>query len=133
MYARLPIVVLIALTLSGGPAGAQAPKAPKAIGPAEAKDHLGEKVTVEMPVKASKKADKKMEFYLDSEEDFRSETNLAIVIKFESLPAFKKAGIEDPAAYYADKTIRVSGVPKREGEFIRIRVTDPKSLSIVKK
>jgi hypothetical protein len=105
--------------------------APKVIPAAEAKDHLGETVVVEMTVKSSKDADTRKEHYLDSEADFHDPKNAVVVIAYEHLPAFKKAGIEDPSKHYLDKTIRVAGTLKKEGTQVRMRIDDPKHITIV--
>ena len=78
--------------------------------PAEAIKKVNEKVTAEMVVKASKnRMEKRGEIYLDSEQDFRDEKNLAVVITKATGPRFKEAGIDDPAAHFKGKTIRVQG------------------------
>ena len=85
-------------------------KESKPLTPAEAIKKVNEKVTVEMVVQASKNAlEKRKEIYLDSEEDFRNEKNLAVVINADGAAKFKEAGVEDPAAHFKGKTIRVTG------------------------
>lgn len=104
---------------------------PGPIPAAEAKNHLDTEGVFEMTVQLSKDADTRKEYYLDSEADFHDPKNLAIVIKYEDIEAFKKAGINDPSKHYLKKTILVKGTPKKEASQIRIRITDPKFIKIV--
>lgn len=105
--------------------------APVVIASAEAHEHVGEECTVEMTVRASKNAEKRRTYYLDSEEDFRDAKNLAVLIDYEHAGAFKEAGIADPAAHYRGKVIRVRGKIIAESDQVRIRVTDPKQIELV--
>jgi hypothetical protein len=78
--------------------------------PAEAIQKVGEVVTVEMTVRASKNAlEKRGEIYLDSESDFHDAKNLAAVISRDGAASFREAGVEDPAAHFKERVIRVSG------------------------
>ena len=104
---------------------------PKVIPAAEAKDHLDKECVIEMKVQLSKDADKKREHYLDSEADFHDPKNLAVVINYEDLDAFKKAGIDNPSKHYLNKTIQVTGTPKKEAQQIRVRITDPKQIKVI--
>ena len=106
----------------------------KPLAPAEAIKKVNEKVTVEMVVKASKnRLEKRGEIYLDSEQDFRDEKNLAIVITKTAAPRFKEAGIADPAAHFKGKTIRVQGTVILKDDRPRIEVDEPKQIRIVEK
>src|SRR6478735_5107978 len=58
----------------------------------EARNHIDE-----MVVRLSKNAEPRKVYYLDSEEDYRDEKNLALVIAYENAEKFKKAGIDDPS------------------------------------
>jgi hypothetical protein len=107
-------------------------KAPEKIIPAtQVKDHVGEECTAEMTVRASKDAAERRVYFLDSEEDFHDEKNLSVVISYDHADKFREAGIDDPAAHYKDKTIRVTGKVIREDDQVRIRVEDPKQIKIV--
>jgi len=129
MFRPLMLVAMI-LSLSPQSKGWDDPK-PKVIPATEARDHINEPCIVEMIVRASKNAEKRKEFYLDSEAEFRDPKNVAVVIGHDALDAFKKAGIDDPSTHYRDKTLRVHGTPRREGEQVRIRVNDPRKIIIV--
>jgi hypothetical protein len=97
----------------------------------EARNHVDETCTVEMTVRSSKNAAPRREYYLDSEEDFRDEKNLALVISYDHADLFKQAGIDDPAEHYKGKTLRVTGKVIRESDQVRIRVEDPKQIKLV--
>jgi hypothetical protein len=97
----------------------------------DAKNHVDERCTVEMNVRSSKNAAPRMEYYLDSEEDFRDEKNFAVVISYDHADLFKKAGIEDPAAYYMGKKLRVTGKVIRENDQTRIRIENPDQIKVV--
>jgi hypothetical protein len=112
--------------------GARGDAEPEKVIPAhEAQLHVDERCTAEMTVRSSKNAGPRREYYLDSEENFQDDKNLAVVISYDHAGAFKAAGIDDPADYYKGKTIRVTGKVIREAEQVRIRVEDPKQIRVV--
>ena len=89
---------------------AAADKENRPLAPEEAIKRIGEKVTVEMEVRASKNAlTKHKEIYLDSEKDFHDPKNLAVVIPESAVAKFKAAGVEDPASHFKGHKIRVTG------------------------
>jgi hypothetical protein len=108
-------------------------KARAPIPPAQAKDHIGETLTVRMTVKHAKDAIHEKSYFLDSEPDYKDPNNLAVVIAYEHAQAFKDAGIADPAAHFEGKTIDVTGKVIKESQQTRIRVTEPKQIVIVEK
>jgi hypothetical protein len=71
------------------------------------------------------------EIYLDSEENFRDEKNLAVVITEEVAGKFKDAGIENPAEHFRGKTIRVTGTVTLKEDRPRIEVSDPKAIKLI--
>ena len=106
---------------------------PKPLGPAEAREKVGEEITVEMTVKAAKdRLEKRGEIYLDSEEDFRDEKNLGVVVTKTGAAKFKEAGVDDPAVYFKDKTIRVKGKVIIKEQRPRIEVDNPQQIQIIK-
>jgi hypothetical protein len=111
----------------------KAAKEDQPLTPAEAIKMVNKKVTVEMVVRSSKNAlAKRHEIYLDSEENFRDEKNLAVVITEKGAGKFKEAGIEDPAAHFRNKTIRVTGTVILKEKRPRIEIDDPKAIKLVK-
>jgi DNA/RNA endonuclease YhcR with UshA esterase domain len=122
------------LVLGLAVAAAEAAREDKPLSPAEAAKMVNREVTVEMMVRSSKNAlAKRHEIYLDSEEDFRSDKNLAVVITEEVAGKFKDAGIDDPAQHFRDKTIRVKGTVILKDERPRIEVADPKDIKLIEK
>jgi hypothetical protein len=106
----------------------------KPLTPVEAGKKVNQKVTVEMLVRASKnRLDKRGEIYLDSEQDFRDEKNLAVVVTKTGAAKFKEVGVDDPAAHFKNKTIRVKGTVILKDHRPRIEVDDPKQIQIVEK
>ena len=103
----------------------------KIIPAAEIRSHVGKECTAEMTVKASKNAVPRRTYFLDSEEDFHDEKNLAVVISYDHAAKFQEAGIDDPAEYYKGKTIRVTGKVIEADDQVRIRVDDPKQIKLV--
>ena len=104
---------------------------PKTYPAPEARNHANETCTIEMTVRASKNASKRKTYFLNSEEDFRDAKNFAVVISYDDAKKFAKAGIDDPADFYRSKTIRVTGKVISEDEETRIRVEDPKQITLV--
>src|SRR5262245_46298612 len=99
---------------------------PKPLTPAEAIKKVDEKVTVQMEVKATKnRLEPRGEIFLDSEEDFQDKKNLGVVVTRAGAAKYKKAGIDDPAEHFKDKTIRVTGTVIIKEERPRIEVDDP--------
>jgi hypothetical protein len=109
-------------------------KPPPPIPPAEAGKHVGERVVVEMRVRASKdRLAKRKEIYLDSTANFRDPKNLGVVITAAGAARFRAAGVKGPAAYFKGKTIRVTGVVAVEKKTrYRILVDDPKQIRVVR-
>jgi hypothetical protein len=106
----------------------------KPLTPAEAIKRIDKQVTVEMKVKASKNALAKFkEIYLDSEENYKDEKNLAIAISESCVAKYGKLDIKDPAAHFKGKTIRVTGKVILRQKRPRIEVSDPKQIQIVVK
>src|SRR5262245_5103849 len=106
----------------------------KPLTPVEARKKVGEKVTVEMTVRAAKdRLEKRGEIYLDSEPDFRDEKNFAVVITKAGAAALKKAGIENPADHFKGKRIRATGTVKEGDSVPRIEIEDVKQIRLVGK
>ncbi len=130
-----PVCLLVILVLGGLIPGATRgdddKKKKTVIAATEARNHVGEECTATMTVKSSKNAAPRRTYFLDSEEDFRDEKNLAVIISYDHADKFREAGIADPAEYYQGKTIEVTGKVIAEEEQIRIHVEDPKQIKVV--
>jgi len=97
----------------------------------QAKDLVGEQVTVETTIQASKDSEKRREIYLDSETSYDDAKNLAVVISYNLLDQFKKAGVEHLAAYYKGKKLQVTGQVVKEGAQVRIRIQDAGQIKVI--
>lgn len=95
----------------------------KPLSPTEARQRLGEQVLVEMEVRVAKdRLEKRGEIYLDSEEDFRDDKNLAAVITRTGAESLRNQGITDPAEHFRGKKIRVKGTVKEVDNVRRIEI-----------
>lgn len=110
---------------------AQTPEKPLKVEAVKAIDHIGESVVIEMTVHSGKKADSSSRYYLDSEKDYKSPTNVAVVIPFEAAADFEKAGVKDIMAHFMDKKVRVTGKVVRSADQTRIFVTDPRKIELI--
>jgi hypothetical protein len=117
--------------ISVGGASVDDDKKSEVVSAPDAKEHVGRRCTVEMIVRSSKNAAPRREYYLDSEEDFHDEKNFAVVISYDHAEAFQKAGIDDPAAHYKGKKLRVTGEVIHESDQIRMRVEKPEQIKVV--
>jgi hypothetical protein len=103
----------------------------KPLTPVEARKKVGEKITLEMTVRAAKdRLEKRGEIYLDSETDFRDEKNFAVVITKAGAASLKEAGIDNPAEHYKDKKVRATGTVKELDQVPRIEIDDAKQIKI---
>ena len=126
---RPSVIILTGLLLVSKLVLAAEPK-PEVIGPAEAAKKVDEKVVVEMLVKST---GGRGNCYLNSEEDFQSESNFTVFIAKDVKPKFQKAGIDNPAEYFKGKTVRVSGTVTLFEKKPRIAVTEPEQITVIKK
>ncbi|MCS6976719.1 MAG: hypothetical protein NZM31_06865 [Gemmatales bacterium] len=106
----------------------------KPISVEEAGKKVGQEVTVEMQVKSvgETRSGNKL-FFLNSEENFRSDKNFTIVIDGKLQEKFAKAGVADPKTFYHRKTIRVTGKVTLYQNKPQIRVEGPEQIEVVKK
>ena len=121
--AALLVVILFAAVHADEPA--------KTLTPAEAAKKVNEKCTVEMEVKAVGMAKSGKAVFLNSESDFKSPKNFTIMLGQSVLEKLKKAKIDDPAAHYKGKTVRVTGTVKIYKEKPEIIVNEPEEIVIV--
>jgi DNA/RNA endonuclease YhcR with UshA esterase domain len=117
------MLLLVPLILAAGEQPA------KPIPPAEAAKQVGKKVTVEMEVKSVGKGNGV--FFLNSEENFKSDKNFTLFIDKAGAKKFEEAKI-DPTTYKG-KTVRASGEVKLFRERPEIIVTEPKQIEVVEK
>jgi len=104
----------------------------KALTPIQAREKIGEKITVEMTVRAAKdRLSKRGEIYLDAETDFRDEKNFAVVITKAGAESLKKAGIDNPADHFKDKKIHATGTVKEVDKVPRIEIDEAKNIRLI--
>jgi hypothetical protein len=102
------------------------------LGPVEARKKVGQTITVEMTVRATKdRLEKRGEIYLDAEMDFRDEKNFAVVITKAGAAKLKDAGIDDPATHFKDKKIRATGKVKEVDNIPRIEIDEAEQIRVV--
>ena len=98
----------------------------------EAINRVNESVTVEMLVQRTKRCSGSRQVFLDSEPNHHDPKNLGVVVTENGRAKFGDAGIDDPAAHFADKIIRVRGVVViRKVNRPYIEVNDPSQIEMV--
>jgi len=102
------------------------------LSPVEAINRVTEWLTVEMLVQRTKCCTGSRQVFLDSEASYRDRKNLGVVVTESGRAEFAEAGIDDLAAHFNGKTIRVHGVVicKEKGPYIE--VSDPSQIEMVK-
>ncbi len=125
---RCPVLLALAVVASADPTDE---KAAKPVGPAEAAKMVDKKVILEMEVKSTGKS--QGAFFLNSEEDYKSAKNFTIFINQAAAKKFQEAKVEDPAARFKGKTVRVTGTVKLYRDKPEIVVEDPKQIEVVEK
>ena len=98
---------------------------------AEAISRVNESVAVEMVVQRTKSCTDSRQVFLDSESNHRDPKNLGVVVTEDGRAKFSAAGIDDPAAYYKGKTIRVRGVVIRRDDRPYIEVNELRQIELV--
>jgi|SRR6516165_10052444 DNA/RNA endonuclease YhcR with UshA esterase domain len=120
----LAVVVLLALVPR-----ARGDDKPTVIGPADAAKKVNERVTLEMEVKSATL--RGTNCFLNSEKDFRDSKNVTVYINKDALAKFKEAKIDDPAAHFKGKTVRVEGKVVLYRDKPEIKLSGPGDIKIV--
>lgn len=106
--------------------------AEKPLGPVEAREQVGKKVTVVLTVRVAKdRLEKHGEIYLDSEEDFKDEKNFALVITRAGAKSLRAAGIAAPVKHFNGKKVRASGTVKEVNDIPRIEIDEAKQIQLL--
>jgi hypothetical protein len=100
------------------------------LSPVEAIDRVNETVTVEMLVRRTKCCTGSRQVFLDSEADHHDPKNLGVVVTEQGRAKFSEAGIDEPAAHYHGRTIRVHGLVIRKENRPYIEVNDPSQVEL---
>jgi len=111
--------------------GLSAAADPEAVTPAEAAKKVNEQVTLQMEVKSA--ALRSGVCFLNSEEDFKDDKNFTVFIDKDALAKFKEAKIDDLAAHFKGKTIKVTGKVTLYQERPEIKVSGPDDVKVVDK
>jgi uncharacterized protein (TIGR03067 family) len=106
-----------------------AAEAAKPLTPAEAAKKVNEEVTLQMDVKASSL--RGTNCWLNSESNYRDAKTFTVFINKDAMEKFKAAKIEDPAAHFRGKTIRVSGKVELYQNRPEIILSGPDAIKIV--
>ena len=72
-----------------------------------------------------------MQFFLDSEEDHRDPKNLGVVVTTAGAAKFNEANIDNPAAHFKGKSIRVQGTVILKENRPYIEVDKPGQIEVV--
>src|SRR5262245_60260003 len=124
---RLRVLALILVFVAIRAAFAQ----DKPLTPEDAAKKVGEKVTVEMTVKSANLGQGVC--FLNSQEDSKDAKNFTVFLGRDALAKFKEAKIEDPAAHFKGKTVRVKGKVTLYREKPQIALDGPDQIEVVEK
>jgi DNA/RNA endonuclease YhcR with UshA esterase domain len=72
-------------------------------------------------------------FFLNSKEEYKAADNFTVFINKQGVEKLKEAKIEDPAAHYNNKTIRVTGTVKLYRDKPEIIVEKAEQIQVVEK
>lgn len=98
---------------------------------AEAKKHVGKEWKVSFKVQAVGNNRGKTMYYLNSEKDFRGETNFPVVLDMKAMAKeLKDAGVADPKKHFGGKKITVSGTVTLFREKPQILVRSLKQIKV---
>jgi hypothetical protein len=97
----------------------------------EAIARVNESVTVEMVVQRTKRCSGSQQVFLDSEANHRDPKNLGVIVTEGGRAKLTEAGIDDPAAHFNGKAIRVHGVVIRKENRPYIEVNDSGQIEMV--
>ena len=128
---RLCIAALVLVVTVGRAAAEDKPTKP--VTPEEATKLIGKTCTVEFDIKSTGKSRNGKVFFLNSSENFRDKDNFTVMLGEKAVSAYKEQKVEDLAAHFKGKTIRVTGMVKLFREKPEIVVNDPKQVVIVDK
>lgn len=113
------------------PAPATPQRKPGVLSPAEAGNHINERVTVEFHVKNTGETKDRSKAFLNSG-DRNDPDNFTVVIEVRKLgDALTQAGMADPKEYFRRKTVRVSGLVQLYNKVPQIVVDDVQQIEVV--
>lgn len=101
------------------------------LSPVEALQRVNEPVLVQMSIRRTKSCTCSSQFFLDCEENKRDPRNLCLVVSAAGAARFREAGIDDPAAHFQGKTVRVRGTVVMKEGWPYIEVDNPAQIEVV--
>ncbi len=101
------------------------------IAPTDALAHVGKESVVEFVVLGGRKLDDKEICFLNSTKNHRQSDTFTAVIFRTGLARYAADGIDDPAAAFRGKTVRVSGVIEEHNGQAQIVVASPTQIEVV--
>lgn len=104
---------------------------PKLVPLAEAAQHVGEEVAVELVVMSSRQLESGKFCFLNSHRSFNDKANFTVAIRGDALDKFANQGIADPDEFFLNKKIRVSGKISLHKEKPQIVVDSPSQIVTV--
>lgn len=120
VFAAIPSVVATAAELS-------------VIAPADARTNVDKEVIVEFTVMSARLIDDKKISFLNSERDNRDDKNFTAFVTPKGMRAFlDERKMENPAATFLDKKIRVKGKIEMHKSKPEIKVDRPDQIEVVK-
>jgi DNA/RNA endonuclease YhcR with UshA esterase domain len=122
-------VVFIAAALSA--LSAAEDKAAGPLTPEQAAKKVNERCTVQMEVLSTGKG--KGVVFLNSRKDFKAADNSTVFINKEGVKSLKGAKVEDPAAHFKGKKVRVTGTVKLYRDKPQIVVDKAEQIRLVEK
>lgn len=100
---------------------------------AEASEHVGQEVTIEMIVASSRLLESGKFCFLNSRRNFTDKENFTVAITSDALDKFAERDVKSPEDYFDGKTIRVRGKVSLHRERPQILVEDPEQIVVVVK
>ena len=100
---------------------------------ANASEHVGKEVTVEMVVASSRLLESGKFCFLNSKKSFTDKDNFTIAISADAIQQLATSGVDAPDEHFQGKTIRVRGKVSLHRERVQIVVNDPEQMVIVLK
>jgi DNA/RNA endonuclease YhcR with UshA esterase domain len=103
----------------------------RAVSPAEAAKMVDQAVTLEMKVESAGKSRDGAIVFLNSKSDFRSDDNFTVMVGRKAVEGFKKDKVDDVAAHFKGKTVRVRGKVSLFQKKPQIVVNDASQIKVV--
>jgi hypothetical protein len=124
--------IAVALVAFASPAVRAADGEKPKIAAADAREHVGKEVVVEMTVEGGRKLSSGGPCLLNSMKDFRDKKCLTLAIMGPGLAKYKEAGIDDPSVSLKGKKVTVTGKIELFRDQPQIKIDSPDQIQEVK-